>query len=36
VNHLGEHYRDKAPVEATTREYLHLLGAMSSEGIRGT
>jgi len=36
VNHLGEHYRDKAPVEATTREYLRLLGAMSSEGIRGT
>jgi len=36
VNHLGEHYRDKAPVEATTREYLRLLGAMSAEGIRGT
>ena len=36
VNHLGEHYRDKAPVEATTREYLQVLAAMSSEGIRGT
>src|SRR2546427_4662279 len=36
VNHLGEHYRDKAPVEATTREDLRLLGAMSAEGIRGT
>jgi len=36
VNHLGEHYRDKALVEATTREYLQVLAAMSSGGIRGT
>jgi len=36
VNHLGEHYRDTAPVEATTREYLRILAAMSSGGIRGT
>ena len=36
VNHLGEHYREKGPVEATTREYLELLSAMRSRGIRGT
>ncbi len=36
VNHLGEHYREKGPVEATTREYLGLLDAMRSQGIRGT
>ena len=36
VNHLGEHYRDKAPVEETTREYLRVLAAMRSEDIRGT
>ncbi len=36
VNHLGEHYRDKAPVEETAREYLRILAAMRSEGIRGT
>ena len=35
VNHLGEHYREKAPVEATTREYLRLLAAMRTEGVRG-
>src|SRR5437899_7860596 len=35
VNHLGEHYREKAPVEATTREYLQLLATMRSERIRG-
>ena len=35
VNHLGEHYREKAPVEATTREYLQLLASMRSERIRG-
>src|SRR5256712_10718987 len=34
-NHLGEHYREKAPVEATTREYLQLLATMRTEGIRG-
>ncbi|MGI0148741.1 MAG: proline dehydrogenase family protein [Thermoplasmata archaeon] len=36
VNHLGEHYREPGPVEATTREYLELLAAMESQGIRGT
>ena len=36
VNHLGEHYREKPPVEATTREYLRLVAAMSERGIRGT
>jgi len=36
VNHLGEHYRDKAPVEATKQEYLRILAVMSSDGIRGT
>jgi len=35
VNHLGEHYREKAPVEATRREYLNLLAAMQAAGIRG-
>jgi len=35
VNHLGEHYREKAPVEATRREYLNLLAAMQAKGIRG-
>src|SRR2546425_606395 len=35
VNHLGEHYREKAPVAATRREYLDLLAAMQTEGIRG-
>ena len=36
VNHLGEHYREKPLVEATTLEYLRLLSAMRSAGIRGT
>jgi proline dehydrogenase len=36
VNHLGEHYRERAPVEATTREYVGLLAAMEAQGIRGT
>lgn len=35
VNHLGEHYREKGLVEATTREYLTLLATMQAEGIRG-
>jgi proline dehydrogenase len=35
VNHLGEHYREKPPVEATTREYVRLVETMRSEGIRG-
>ncbi len=35
VNHLGEHYRETAPVEATVREYLGLLASMRADGIRG-
>src|SRR5438094_9057718 len=35
VNHLGEHYREKAPVEATRSEYLSLVADMQAEGIRG-
>ncbi len=34
VNHLGEHYLEKGPVEATTREYLHLLAAMRTEAVQ--
>src|SRR6266508_435833 len=34
VNHLGEHYREKGPVEATSREYLRLVSAMRDQGIR--
>jgi proline dehydrogenase len=36
VNHLGEHYREKPPVEATMREYLRLLATIRDEGVRGT
>lgn len=36
VNHLGEHYREKPPVEATVREYERLLIAMRTEGINGS
>ncbi len=35
INHLGEHYREKGPVEATTREYLRLLAAMRADGVQG-
>jgi proline dehydrogenase len=35
VNHLGERLRDRAHIETTTQEYLRLLSAMGSEGIRG-
>src|SRR2546427_2258992 len=35
VNHLGEHYREKAPVESTRLEYLRLLATMQADGIRG-
>src|SRR6266508_3748310 len=35
VNHLGEHYHEKGPVEATSREYLRLVSAMRDQGIRG-
>jgi proline dehydrogenase len=36
VNHLGEHYRERAPVEATRQEYLKLLAEMEAQGIRGS
>lgn len=35
VNYLGEHYREKATVEATVGEYLRLIAAIRSAGIRG-
>ncbi len=36
VNHLGEHYREKPPVEATVQEYLRLVATLRSSGIDGT
>lgn len=36
VNHLGEHYQERAPVEATRREYIRLLEAMEGQAIRGS
>lgn len=35
VNHLGEHYRERARVDATLQEYLGLLEAMKRARIRG-
>src|SRR5437667_4305564 len=35
LNYRGERLQDRAQVEATAREYLRLLVAMESEGIRG-
>lgn len=35
LNHLGEHYQERAPVEATRKEYLGLLAAMRAVSIRG-
>lgn len=35
VNHLGEHYRERARVDATLQEYLGLLEAMERAHIRG-
>ena len=35
INHLGEHYREKGPVEATVREYLTLHERMNAQGVRG-
>jgi proline dehydrogenase len=35
VNRLGEHYREKAAVEATVREYLELVARMNEAGVRG-
>lgn len=34
VNHLGEHYREKAPVEATREEYLRLIGKLRGTDLR--
>jgi proline dehydrogenase len=36
VNHLGERLLVRSQVEATTHEYLRLLNAIRSDGIRGT
>ncbi len=35
VNRLGEHYHEKAAVEATVQEYLELVARMNEAGIRG-
>jgi proline dehydrogenase len=35
LNHLGEHYTERGPVEATRAEYLELLSIMHARGIRG-
>ncbi len=35
VNHLGEHYREKAPVEATVREYLRLVAKLKEARVDG-
>ncbi len=34
VNHLGEHYHEKAPVEATTAEYLRLVAKLRAADLR--
>ncbi len=36
VNHLGEHYHEKAPVEATVQEYLRLVATLRAAGVDGT
>lgn len=36
VNHLGEHYREKAPVEATVQEYLRLVARLRTADVDGT
>ena len=33
VNHLGEHYHEKPPVEATTREYVRLVAKLRAAGV---
>lgn len=35
VNHLGEHYREKPPVEATVREYLRLVAKLRAADVDG-
>lgn len=34
VNHLGEHYREKPPVEATVQEYLRLVAKLRAANVR--
>ena len=34
VNHLGEHYHEKAPVEATMAEYLRLVAKLRAADVR--
>jgi proline dehydrogenase len=35
VNHLGEHYHEKAPVEATVQEYIHLVAKLRAANVDG-
>ncbi len=35
VNHLGEHYHEKGPVEATVQEYLRLVSQLRAAGVDG-
>lgn len=35
VNHLGEHYREKAPVEGTVKEYLRLVAKLRAANVDG-
>ena len=35
VNHLGEHYHEKPPVEATVQEYLRLVAALKAANVDG-
>lgn len=35
VNHLGEHYHEKPPVEATVQEYLRLVAKLKSANVDG-
>lgn len=35
VNYLGEHYREKASVEATAQEYLHLVAKLRAADVDG-
>lgn len=36
VNYLGEHYREKGPVEATVQEYLHLVARLRAANVDGS
>lgn len=35
VNHLGEHYREKGPVEATVQEYIRLVAKLRAANVDG-